>query len=170
MNPYTKMYLITESDKINLDDLKAKGQVTCDQLQQQHDNTSKIDDLNKSLSELKQRYDDLVSVATTPAKLPTLVDETTPATLTTTTPVASSSNEKLTSCKQKLKKCYKDLEECRIEKWQSMNGDVYVANDGTSNPNTRLLSFSHTPISNQKVDKQRERPKRDRKQTSRLKL
>ena len=162
MNPYTKMYLITESDKINLDEWKTKGQVACEQLQQQqvHDNTSsKIDDLNKSLSELKQRYDDLVSVAATPAKLPTLVDET--------TPVASSSNEKLTLCKQKLKKCYKDLEECRIEKWQSMNGDVYVANDGTSNPNTRLLSFTHTPISKKKMDKH-ERPKRDRKQTSRL--
>lgn len=141
------MYLISESDKINLDEYKSRPKESCvqqnDQQPNQLSNLEVIENLNRTLAEnLSVLNERMKALPTTPATTtsPEKLSEVTPPMDLEGTP-QKGKGEKKSKCKEKLKECYKQLEECRIRNWQTLSGEHYSVNT-TGTPNTKLLPLA----------------------------
>lgn len=146
MNPYIKMYLITESDKISLDEYKTKPPAAeCLEQQQQPietqqqqipaniSNLQALENLNKSITEnisiLKEQYN---KPPASPAQQQLEETSEPPQTI-------SSAKKESGKCKIRLKECHKQLEECLIKQWQTLDGERFSSNKSGNTPNTKLL-------------------------------
>ena len=186
------MFLISEADKLKLDEYKSKlTSFTCPTTTNSVTEMSKVEEMDKTLQELRARYENLISStshASAPqyASTPNVAVKNTPIVETGKIPTPpptyqtpldkiphpSQSKDKHAKCKQKLADCYSQLEKCRIQHWQKLNGSQYSSNtDTTKTPLGKKLTFSEmdtTPAIIAVKSNHKSRPKRLRHEPQRL--